>query len=172
MFLKTGLSVTQSNFNDASVLIPSFISGFLAKTQNEKRAARIREAMAARRRQIKAGEAVPGSMPCWLACYQRKLIVVEEKANSVGKLFEMSLAGLGVESMIKELLLNNSMDRTADSVADSSLAGLRMPLVSNHDPQTADLDTHNADWLSTYVLGLPEQEFSVEVHARKLIGGP
>jgi DNA invertase Pin-like site-specific DNA recombinase len=106
VFLKTGVRVTSTNFNDPAVLIPNFFASFLANAENEKRAYRIRQAMDARRRQIKAGEAVPGSLPCWLEWDDdtQKVIVIEEKAKNVRRLFEMSLNGLGVQSMINELM--------------------------------------------------------------------
>ena len=105
VFLKTGVTVSRSNFNDPSVLIPSFFASFLANAENEKRAYRIRQAMGIRREQIEAGRAVPGSMPCWLKWddEQDKPIVIEEKAKTVRRLFELSLSGMGVQSIVREM---------------------------------------------------------------------
>jgi len=80
VFLKTGNVVNRSNFNDAGVLIPTFFGSFLANAENKKRSYRIRQAMDARREQIKSGKAVQGRLPAWLE-WDRKLnkpVVIEE----------------------------------------------------------------------------------------------
>src|ERR1035437_2867269 len=105
VFLKTGMTVSCANFNDPSVLIPNFFASFLANAENEKRSYRIREAMTKRRAQIEAGKAVRGQLPCWLKWDQEqgKPVVIEEKAKAVRRLFELSLSGMGVQSIVREM---------------------------------------------------------------------
>ncbi|MCX6916432.1 MAG: recombinase family protein, partial [Verrucomicrobia bacterium] len=105
VFLKTGVKVSSSNLNDPSVLIPNFFASFLANAENEKRSYRIREAMKKRQAQIEAGHAVRGTMPCWLKWdeEQGKPVVIEEKAKVVRRLFELSLSGMGVQTIVRKM---------------------------------------------------------------------
>ena len=101
VFLKTGILVNRSNFNDPSVLFPNFFGSYVANAENEKRSYRIRQAMDARREQVKAGKAVQGRLPAWLQ-WDRKLnkpVVIEEKAALVRQIFAYCLAGKGVRAI-------------------------------------------------------------------------
>jgi DNA invertase Pin-like site-specific DNA recombinase len=101
VFLKTGVTVNKSNFNDPGVLFPNFFGSFLANAENEKRAYRIREAMKSRQAQIEAGQAVQGRLPAWLE-WDRKLdkpVVVPEKVKVVRRIFDLCLAGHGVKAI-------------------------------------------------------------------------
>ncbi|MCX6922525.1 MAG: recombinase family protein [Verrucomicrobia bacterium] len=105
VFLKTGVKVSSSNFNDPSVLIPNFFASFLANAENKKRSYRIREVMKKRQAQIEAGHAVRGALPCWLKWEeeQGKPVVIEEKAKAVRRLYELSLPGMGVHAIVREM---------------------------------------------------------------------
>ena len=105
VFLKNGVTLTEKNFYQDSVLISTFFAAHFANAENNKRASRIREAMQVRRALVEAGRPVRGAMPCWLKWdeQQDKPVVIEEKAKAVRRIFELSLNGLGVQSIIREL---------------------------------------------------------------------
>ena len=101
VFLKTGIVVNHSNFNDPNVLIPTFFSSYLANAENEKRSYRIRQAMDARREQVKSGKAVQGRLPAWLEWHRKlnKPVVIKEKAALVRWIFALCLEGKGVRAI-------------------------------------------------------------------------
>ena len=101
VFLKSGVCVNRANFNDPAILFPNFFSSYLANAENEKRSYRIRQAMEARREQVKSGKAVQGRLPAWLQ-WDRKLdrpAIIEEKAMLVRKIFTLCLEGKGVRAI-------------------------------------------------------------------------
>lgn len=107
--------ITRETFlHDPGVFLPAVLKMYAANDENLKRTQRIRQAMAARREQIKAGKPVAGPLPCWLDWKRdeqgrpvepRQAVVVEEKAKSVRRIFELSRKGLGVHSILRELML-------------------------------------------------------------------
>jgi DNA invertase Pin-like site-specific DNA recombinase len=107
VFLKTGVIVNRDNFDDPGVLFPNFFGSFLANAENEKRSYRIKQAMQARREQVKSGKAVQGRLPAWLQ-WDRQLgrpVIIEEKAVLVRKIFALCLEGRGVRAV--ERILRN-----------------------------------------------------------------
>jgi DNA invertase Pin-like site-specific DNA recombinase len=102
VFLKTGVCVNKSNFNDPTVLFPSFFGSYLANAENEKRSYRIWQAMEAKRHQIELGKIPFGRLPTWLAwngpphCPGRHPIIVEEKVQLVRRVYDLCLEGKGV----------------------------------------------------------------------------
>lgn len=106
VFLKTGVVVDQQNFDDPSVLIPTFFSSFLANAENEKRSQRIQAAMKSRRKQPDGGRAVAGRLPAWLTWDegQSKPAVNQTKANVVKRVFALSLAGEGCRAIADRMI--------------------------------------------------------------------
>jgi DNA invertase Pin-like site-specific DNA recombinase len=108
VFLKTGITVNKSNFDDPSVLFPNFFQSFLANQENQKRSERVRSAMAARRKTMESGTPVKGRLPCWLDWSEKegKPVVNAEKAAVVKKLFDLCIAGHGlsqIERLMKDI---------------------------------------------------------------------
>jgi DNA invertase Pin-like site-specific DNA recombinase len=105
VFLKTGVRVTERNFDDPAILFTNFFSSYLANAENEKRSHRIRQAMEAKRQQIRAGKATFGRLPAWLSWDApprnpaRKPVVVEAKAELVRRIFSLCLEGKGVHTI-------------------------------------------------------------------------
>jgi DNA invertase Pin-like site-specific DNA recombinase len=108
-FLKTGVIVNKNNFNDAGTLIPTFIQGFLANQENEKRAYRIREAMAGKRQKLAQGKLAFGRLPAWLKWSaqpsdpNRTVSVDKAKAAVVRSAFKLCLSGMGCRAIAIEL---------------------------------------------------------------------
>jgi len=109
VFTKTGLEVTAQNFHTPEVLFSNFFGAYLANTENEKKAERIKAAMATKREQIKAGRLPFGMLPPWLRWNlppkhpDRKIVVIEERASLVRYIFALCLSGKGVRRIEKTL---------------------------------------------------------------------
>jgi DNA invertase Pin-like site-specific DNA recombinase len=105
VFLKTGVRVNKHNFNDPAVLFPNFFGSYMANAENQKRSYRIREAMSARREQLKGGKAVRGRLPAWLRWdpAQDAPVEVAEKVEVVRRIFDMCLRGKGVKAIERAL---------------------------------------------------------------------
>lgn len=105
VFLKTGVRVNKSNFNDPSVLFTNFFGSYLANSENEKRSYRIRQAMEAKRQSISRGQIPFGRLPAWLEWNApphrpgRHPVVVEAKAELVRRVFDLCLQGKGVRAI-------------------------------------------------------------------------
>jgi len=101
VFLKSGVRVTAQNFNDPATLFPAFFGSFLANSENEKKAFRVREAFAARRAKLEKGIDVAGRCPCWLDwdATAEKHVVNEKKAKVVRRMFDLCLAGHGIRAI-------------------------------------------------------------------------
>jgi len=105
IFLKTGVKVTASNFNDPATLFPAFFGSFLANSENEKKSFRVREAIAARRAKLEKGIDVAGRCPCWLDwdATAEKHIVNEQKAKVVRRMFDLCNSGIGTRAIERKL---------------------------------------------------------------------
>ncbi len=106
VFLKTGIEVTRANFNDPSVLFPNFFQAYLANAENEKKSFRCKEAWAKRKRQVvEEHKAVRCKLPSWLQ-WDAQLdtpVLVEHKAQTVRKIFQLCLDGNGVQLIARNL---------------------------------------------------------------------
>ena len=142
-FLKTGVEVTKEDFNDPAVLFPNFFQSFLANQENEKRAYRIREAMEGKRQKIREGKLLFGRLPASLRWDapptkpERKIVVIEGKAELARKVFALCLAGKGVRVIEKVMSgqppISNSKKANWNTrfiirlLRDKSVLGYHMP---------------------------------------------
>jgi DNA invertase Pin-like site-specific DNA recombinase len=155
VFLKTGVPVNKNNFNDPNVLIPNFLGSFLANAENEKRSYRIREAMTARREQLKQGKAVRGRLPAWLRWDNEKgePVVVSEKAKLVRLIFRRCLDGKGVKAIEREM-------RTYPPISNSKRAAWNSRFVHRLLTDKSVIGWHMAsDTPNIYPKIVDEEEF-------------
>lgn len=113
-FLKTGMTVSRDNFNDAAVILPAFIQSFLANSDNEKRSYRIKQAMNTRRATVDSGKAVRGRLPAWLE-WSKELngpVLVPHKAKVIREIFDLCLAGTGCREITRIMVRRNEPPMT------------------------------------------------------------
>jgi DNA invertase Pin-like site-specific DNA recombinase len=100
-FTRTSTHVTQANFGDMNVLLPNFITSMLGNQESAKKAQRLREVWAEKKRKAAKGEAAKLPLPCWLKRTPTgengstpKVVVDESKAAVVRQIFSWAAAGL------------------------------------------------------------------------------
>jgi DNA invertase Pin-like site-specific DNA recombinase len=101
--LANGNEITEESFKrNPGVFLPAILKAYLGNDENEKRSYRIKQAMDARLQKLKEGKATFGRLPAWLAWDapptnpNRKVVVLEAKAELVRKVFALCLQGKGV----------------------------------------------------------------------------
>lgn len=104
--LRDGLEITKNNFFALQNFLPSIIKASLAFEENEKKSMRIKQAWTARRNKITKGD-VTGStgskVPPWLDKINDKLVINEEKATIIRRIFNMADTGIGIRSIASTL---------------------------------------------------------------------
>lgn len=105
VFLRTGTQVTAANFDNPEILYPNFFAATLGNAESKKKGERIAASWAARKEGVKTGKAPRQIMPCWLAWdgLAGKPVIVEHKAATVRRIFELACAGSGVLEICRQL---------------------------------------------------------------------
>jgi DNA invertase Pin-like site-specific DNA recombinase len=105
VFLRTGQRVTRENFDDVAVIVPNFFGSLLANQESRKRGERIAASWVARKEGVKTGKAPRQIMPCWLEWSEKegKPILIEAKAATVRRIFELACVGNGVLEICRQL---------------------------------------------------------------------
>ncbi len=103
-FLKTGVEVTDKNFNDAAVLFPNFFQAYLGNQENEKKSFRAGEVWIQKRSKL-GDEKMTAKCVGWLRLSndRKQFEKIPERAAVVKRIFELSRSGVGANSIAKRL---------------------------------------------------------------------
>ncbi len=101
--LRDGRRITKTNFFDLSNFLPSIIKATLANEENEKKSKRLKTAWAERRNKIAKGIPSMGRYPFWMTQQANGRFVLNEKAEVIRRIFDLSIRGYGVRKIAQEL---------------------------------------------------------------------
>ena len=118
VFLRTGVRVTKDNFNDLAVLLPNFINAVLGNAENISKGVKVKANWEQRKALAASGVAINSPSqtsrsgvlrfnrpPCWLEwdSAAKKLVVNEDKAKVVRRIFKLATEGHGVKAITRQL---------------------------------------------------------------------
>ncbi|MFY7728546.1 MAG: recombinase family protein [Flavobacterium sp.] len=94
-------SWTKTNLNDLGVLMTSVVQMSRAHEESERKSDLIKKSWAAKRNRIEDGEKMTSECPSWLALNsdRRSFSIVEERAESIRRVYELALQGIGVAAI-------------------------------------------------------------------------
>jgi DNA invertase Pin-like site-specific DNA recombinase len=104
VFLRTGIEVNKTNFNDPAILIPNFLQAYLGNQENEKKSEGISKAWATKKKAAANHVVLGNCAPAWLDVDKEKnSIKPNKRAETVNAFFESFAAGKGIRTIVKEL---------------------------------------------------------------------
>ena len=104
--LNNGNEITAERFaHDPGCFLPAVLRAFLGNDENQKKSERIKASWEARKQGMRNGKAANLHLPCWLAWDDDvdKPVLVENNAAVIRKFFELSLQGMGCQTVARKL---------------------------------------------------------------------
>jgi DNA invertase Pin-like site-specific DNA recombinase len=107
--LRDGSIITRENFFNLSIFLPSIVKSALANEENQKKSMRIKESWISRRKKMVEGQFIGGKIPFWLnKNADGALSIIEERAKTIRKIFDMAYGGMGFRSIMHKLATNKT----------------------------------------------------------------